>query len=223
MRIKRIKAPVLASLVLLVLVFAALFTVNFENIFSLVFHKYTGYEIKFTDWDKSLSGNNLFTRLTISKDGMEIKAERAELFFDLKRALRQREAFFRLELKGVNLLSAGGKAPFINSALAGMLTGERMEYDVVRAKILLSGPLTVVEDLLATSKGLRFGGSGSFNKRTDQLIVSFKIELSPGMAAVLPEEVRNNVLSLEDDGWYATVIDYKGPAILVKSLYAVSI
>ena len=219
---KKAKAAVLISLVFVLFMSVSLFVINFENIFSILFREYTGYEISFIKWDKSFSADNSFAGLSIKSDKLKIRAEKAELFFDIKRALRRKEAFLRIELHGVTFFPAGAEAPLMNRALVGMLTGERTEYDIVKAKILSSDSLTRIEDLFAASKGLRLAGNGSFNRKTDKLSVSFKIELSPDLAMTLPEEIRDNVLSREENGWYATVIDFKGPAILVKSLYAFS-
>ena len=48
--------------------------------------------------------------------------------------------------------------------------------------------------------------------------IDLKLSVSPEIAEKIAPDIRRNVLTLEDDGWYSTVINYSGSPVFLRAL-----
>lgn len=217
---------ILAAAAALAAVSAGVAALNAGRIISFSVNAFTGYTLTYDRWKGNpLAKSELYgLELRIKGKDFSVSAERGYLDLDLPAFLKDRKLHIEVRLKDAVLASPPlGKE--------GMDPGDNVLSEVFKARevydevafVVWMGPREVkIEQFIANSGNIRLQGDYSLQKDKDVIDLDLKLSFSPQIAGSLPQEVRENVLSPDEGGWYSTVINYKGNPIFLKALYSIA-
>ena len=205
------------------LLFGAFFL---DRILAFSFNQLTGYEVSYDHWKVDLFGRNRVEKMVmwIHDKNVTISADKALFSFNLISLLKKNELFVNCELRGVKFdwdtEAEGNIAPDEN--IFSTLFSSRQVYDKVVFKFLMNKNEMNVSAARADSRDIRVKGDYSYFRAEDKISVFVEILFSPELTKTFEKDMIENVLSLSDDGWYGTVIDYKGNPTFLLALYALT-
>ena len=159
-------------------------------------------------------------RLEIKKKFLTITADRIFFDFDLNQSLREKRFIFACKMDNVAFNSKTA-VPQLADAQAKAF-GSDQKYENVEFTLRLDKDIFNLTAFNAVSPDIRMKGEYSYFRKKGEIAVDLKISFSPAMALTFEKNIRKNVLSLEDNGWYSTVISYKGNPALLKALYSLT-
>ena len=212
---------------------AAVFTWAFlGNIASLLVNNLSGYSLTYDKWGDGLFDRNHVNGVSVRLDDKGIILDAREVFFeiDMDALLKKQELIVECEMKDVSISfgaqtdGAGADKKKIASSndIASFILQKDQLYKDVSFVIKKSKDVESIYDFKAISEYARISGEYSDFKDKDVISLEVKISLSPQIASGIDENVRKNVLYREDDGWYGTVISYKGNPAFLKAIYSIT-
>lgn len=112
-----------------------------------------------------------------------------------------------------DVLSAGA-----NDVLAASFDGKR-EYEVIKFKLLLDKKLVKISGFVAESEDIKVSGDYAYFKRQKDVRMNVKVAFSPKIISTFKDDfITKNMLSVDPDGWYSTMIEYNGNPELLKAI-----
>ncbi len=184
----------------------------------------TDIKVKYAKW------GSIFDRTKISglslimpERGIEVLADETEIRpVDLgELGSGKLRLSCRLEGVRINPISAAD-----GSARGGdifkVISDPLERYDRVTFILVLGKNIFHVENFEARSENIILIGSYEVMGGKNDIKLSLKISLSPEISGKLGEDIRENVLSRDENGWYSTVVNYKGNPLFLKAVLSLS-
>ena len=212
----------LSGIIFLICIFSLLaIFVYIDRAAAFFINEFTDYNIRCDRW-----GNGLFDRselsgvIVSSKNGdINIKSEQVKLNIEPRTLIEDRCLVVGCSLEGASLSIKMAAVDMDNDIFEALLTEDNI-YEKVQFTLTLDKGLLKIEDFKAMSSQIKIDGDYIHYKERDEIVVDIKISFSPKMSGTFDEDIRNRVLSLDDDGWYSTIISYKGNPVFLKAIYA---
>ncbi|MFH1837515.1 MAG: hypothetical protein ABH862_05335 [Candidatus Omnitrophota bacterium] len=160
----------------------------------------------------------------IPDNNTTITSDRGEFNFSVSRFFKNREIEGRLILKEV-AFSVEKVVPSEGLSLENLFFmpfSSGQKYREISFGISLNKQMFRISNFSADSDNVRIAGEYTLFKKKNEISVDVKISFSPNAAEVLDKNLIDNVLSRDDDGWYSTVIDYKGNPAFLMALYSLT-
>lgn len=214
------------ALLLLTIAVTALAWSYMDRIVTFYINHYTDYRISYTKWIGNPFGRSEVEGLyfEIKSKGMGIHAEKGILDMHPKESYRRKVLLMDCKFTGVAISTTTPRRSDItpdNDIMAIPFSADNKYESIVFAAAIDAKSL-VIEGFKGTSDDVRMEGKFSLTYARDEVEVDLKISFSPALVANLPKEFKNMALSVEDDGWYCSVITYKGNILFLKALYAIA-
>jgi hypothetical protein len=219
-----LKYTAIIGLLLLVVLGSAFYFFYPGVVFPLV-ERHTGANIAYSSCEGWPFRKATVRGLRISPDehDLVLSAEKAVFRVDLRNILRDRGLKAECDLAGVSIAFAGGEeVPGGSAGIMNVILDPGRRYRTVSMNLFISSSLYEVSDFLAVSEDIRIEGQSRFDRIKDNLDLDLGIMFSADLVAGLPDTVKGNILTLQQDGWYGTVIDFKGNPLLLSALYSVA-
>lgn len=208
-----------------VTVFAGLYFFP-ERIAVFAVNNFTSCKVSYSRWHGHLLGKSLVDDLVLEvrTKGIKITAKSAEIDIDVKGSLKSRTLILDAGMRNVELFGLAGKKSGItlpNNVLAIPFSPGHL-YDTVSFHIVAGRKVFALSRFEALSADTRIEGDFTFLKDRQEVDMDIKVSFSPEIAEMLPGDIRGRVLSVDPDGWYSTVIDYKGNVVFLKALFSLT-
>ncbi len=203
-------------------ILASGFFLLFDDIIIYSVRRVSGYDLSFSVWEKSLTGTNYLhdLKILIPEQNVSVAASRGDVNFDIERYLKKREISADFLLEDVVLrkieISQGDTD---DTSLYDLFLGEGQKFNSLSSDIFFDGNTFSISDLYADSSDIKVSGNCEFSDGWNTADIDIKISISPVLARTMSKDIRDNVLFEEDNGWYTTIISYKGNSVLLKALY----
>ncbi|MBD3296797.1 MAG: hypothetical protein GF392_05460 [Candidatus Omnitrophica bacterium] len=190
-----------------------------------VVERYTGARISWSScrgWPfRKVSAEEV--KIVSEAYGAVLYAEKAEFRIDLKNMLRDRGLEAECDFSGVTLTATDGeKLSSEASDIMDIILDPERKYRTVSLDLFISTSLFEVSDFQAVSEDIRVDGQCRFDRLRDNLDLDVAIMFSPELVAGLPDTLRGDVVTLQEDGWYGTVIEFKGNPLLLSAIYSMT-
>ena len=215
---------VIFLLILLTLSLAVLF---FDKLASFYINRFTDVNFTYDKWGPSLFDRSDIkgVHLALKGSGAGLNAGEIHIDLDISKWLGSREVILFCKMKEISFIAGGENVPrlFPPDSVLAVPFNSMQKYDSISFKLFSSRDTVKLSGFKAHSKNIRMEGDYSLVKGTDEVAVDFKISFSPEIAASFDENIRENVLSADENGWYSTIINYKGNVLLLKALYSFTI
>ena len=186
----------------------------------------TDYEISYEKWKNILSGTSEIDALHVASKGNKLGISAEKVFFNVrfKESLKEKKLIVDCTLQGARFTDESGseEAAAPEEDILAMPFSPDHRYDKITLTAYLDTNVLEVSDFKATSKDILMEGDCVFIKNTDNISLDWKISFSPQLSGSLPEDLRSAVLSHDGEGWYSTVISYKGNVFMLKALYSLT-
>jgi len=154
----------------------------------------------------------------ISAQNVKLKLEEMSIFFQRKIVLDCLLEQTLFEGAAGDVLSAG-----TSDVLAASFDGAR-EYRKIKFKFLLNEKFVEISGFNAESKDIKVSGDYAYFKRQKNVRMDVKVAFSPEVFGTFEGDfIKENMLSIDSDGWYSTIIEYKGNPELLKAISTVII
>lgn len=223
---KKILGAALVFVAVITVLVAAAGYVFMDQILILGVDRFTDYKISYD----SLSGNP-FGKSEITGFNFEIKSKhvgfragKASIAMNAAESWRKKTLLVACRLENVELALSGKKK-------GGLVSPENILYipfspghiyDSISFSAAAGADSLRITDFTAVSSDIRMGGYFTHVYSKDEVDIDIKVSFAPSFANALPGDIRDHVLSLDDDGWYGTDIAYKGNIIFLKALYSLA-
>ncbi len=211
-------------LILISFLAASLAAVFFaDRIASYIINRFSPCSFSCEKWGSPLNRSLIEDgRVGFKKEPIIISFDRAVIglkeisIFGKKRAILSGE-LNGVKIKGVPLTGTDVKKP---SELFQLPLSESIVYDSVKFVFTADDSGYSVSDFRAISKDVRVLCDYRYSSADGKVSIKLNLSFSPGIGAAADPEFRKNMLFQGDDGWFsATVVDFQGPAALLKALY----
>ncbi|MFH1305265.1 MAG: hypothetical protein ABIH74_02540 [Candidatus Omnitrophota bacterium] len=184
---------------------------------------FTECSVTYEEWRGTVFNGAEIRGMRLELPGKVFAARGEKCFFkiDTHRLLTRRQIVLDCKMEGVSFSRENNKESlsFYDDVLMIPFSSE-LEYGDVSFVITARSGVLEISDLRADSKNVRMSGSYVHFRGSGEVRLELKISFSPDMAADFDDAIKENVLSPDEDGWYSTVISYRGNALLLKALYA---
>jgi len=189
-------------------------------------NQYTGYNLSYKEWSRpSLNTAELGeVYLELEDPGLAIRAEKASLTLEGRRSFAEKKLILACEMRGLSFVSSdpAGEDKSTDVNILEVPFHADQKYESIQFVVYLGDKTVKVEGMKALSRDVNMTGEYAYDANDGSVAIKLKISFSPELAASFADNVRENVLAPDEDGWYSTVIDYKGPAVLLKALYSIA-
>ncbi len=220
-----LRYALIAFLTILV-VLSAIF-IFFDRVAAFYVNRFTDYRFAYDKWGAGPFDRSDIENARIALKGSEagIRAREIHFDFDIYRWLAEREIALSCQMKDVFFEVKGENVPrlFPADSVLAKPFGPDQKYDRIEFRFFSDKKETRLSNFRARSDDIKVTGDYTFLKEKDEVSVDFKISFSPEFSSSFDENIRENVLSVDEDGWYSTIINYKGNALLLKALYSFTI
>ncbi|MGB3112096.1 MAG: hypothetical protein WBB84_03850, partial [Candidatus Omnitrophota bacterium] len=112
-------------------------------------------------------------------------------------------------------------SPSEDNVMAAPFSGDR-KYEQMAFTAYIDKMAVKISGFKAMSPDVRMMGNCVFFWGKDDISLDLNISFSPEAASVFPEEIKNEFLSPDENGWYSTVISYKGNALMLMAFYSLT-
>ncbi|MCK5451260.1 MAG: hypothetical protein KAI70_05805 [Candidatus Omnitrophica bacterium] len=199
----------------------------FDKIIILFVDQFTEYDLSFRSLDIGLSGCGRMEQVSLSvKDkSTVINAGEILFFYSILDVLKNKKVDVDCEVKNVIIdhpLDRTKETTFFDNIIFRSFSPEN-KHNKVLFKFTVDEERVKISNFKADSKDIRIMGEYTYFKNADQIEVLVEILLSPEFAGQFEENIRDNVLTVNDDGWYGTVIDYQGNPDFLLAVYALTV
>ena len=214
--------------VFLIILFSVSWAVIFfDRVGAFYINHFTDFRFEYDEWGPSIldRSNIKGAHIVLKGSGAGIRAGDIQFDFNAVKWIIDREAVLSCQMKGVTFEVDEEEVPRLLSpdSILAIPFNSLQEYDSISFKLFSNSKVIQLSGFNAHSENIRMKGDYSLFKDRDEVSVDFKISFSPEFSASFNEDIRENVLSLGEDGWYSTIINYKGNALLLKALYTFTI
>jgi hypothetical protein len=197
-----------------------------DRIVTFYVNHYTDYRISYTKWIGNPLGRSEVQGLyfEIKSKGMGIHAEKGILDIHPKESYRRKVLLMDCKFTGVAISTTTPQKSDKNPAndLMSIPFSADNKYESIVFAAAIDAKSLVIDGFKGTSDDVRMEGKFSLIYARDEVDVDIKISFSPALVANLPGELKDRALSVDDDGWYCSVITYKGNIMFLKALYAIA-
>ena len=215
-------------MVFFLLVVVACFSVYYciDRIAAFSVNSFTDYRLSYDRWGSNgLDGAEIRgLRFGLENKRFVINAEKARFDLRTRQSLRQRQFIVDCEIEGVTF-AVGDESkpsiPFSGNILTFPFRPDQ-KYEQIIFTVFLDTNTVKIMDFKAYSRDIRMEGDYILLRDKDDLSLDLKISFSPEIAVTFEDSIRENILSRDEDGWYSTIIDYKGNAVFLQTLYITS-
>ncbi|MBU1084004.1 MAG: hypothetical protein KKG84_02810, partial [Candidatus Omnitrophica bacterium] len=139
----------------------------------------------------------------LPKKDIIVNAEAASIDVNWKEIFAFKKTEVSCSLKGVTV--SFGKAVKNGSISSGNLMmlpfDPEMRY-AVRFNLYYDGRMLKIYDLYAVSEDVKVRGSYEYFKGKDEIALNINMSFSPKITDPLEPSIKDNILSLDEDGWY---------------------
>lgn len=221
--IKALGKFLLIVLVLVILAGSILF-VFADKIAAFSVDHLTEYRLSYDKWGNPFDRSQVEGMLVEVKDkGIGLHAKEANFHLQLNELLTKRELVVYCEFKEVSPVVLGKTQPTeTGSDILAIPFSAGQVYGDVDFTLTFTGDTLRISSFRAISKDVRVTGDYVLFMKKDNISVDIKISFSPELSAQIDEDLRKNILSPDEGGWYSTVINYKGNPLLLKALYSIT-
>ncbi len=209
------KILITATLLTAVLAFAL-----WDRALTLGLEKLTGWDISYSRWTGNPLGRSVVDspEFLVKELGGGLSAGRLALSVDPSRLLPDRRISVECIMRDVRLFIYPGVDGDAKTILELVASSDGAFGETF---FLLTVGLDILEvtSLEAGSDDFKIRGNFSWKRGEGTVSVELDISVSPEAAAGLAEGVKSRVLSLQEDGWYGTSINFRGDPTFLKALY----
>jgi len=188
-----------------------------DRIAAFSVNHFTDYRLSYSKW-----GRNPFDRREIDgvclrseSNGFVVRAEKIRFDPDLSQLLARAQVTIGCEMEGVSFEGAGS---FSSDNILAFPFTRGKKYQKIRFKAFLDKNTVKISDFTAFSPNIRMKGDYTLVKDKNEISVELKLSFSPEMAEKFPDNVKDEVLFFDEDGWYSTVISYKGNRLFLTAI-----
>jgi hypothetical protein len=198
----------------------------FEGLLVTSINLFTDYKIAYDKEKGCIFRGSELRGLRIKTGGNKfgLLAEKALFNLRVGQSLKEGRLILDCDMQGVKFASKEKKKPeasFEDNILAIPFSPEQ-EYKEITFTVLANKKTLEILDFDAYSPDVQMRGDCIFFKNKDDISLNLKISFSPKISATFPDDVKGGVLSLDEGGWYSTVISYKGNVMMLRALYSLT-
>lgn len=204
-----------------------------DRIAAFYINTFTEYTITYDKWGENPFNRNRIDGMVVSlKDkGIGARAEEATFTLNFRDLVDKRKIVIDCDFTEVSFLAftdsreeETGLSPeeAFNNVLDLPFKSDQ-PYGDVTLTLIVDTKTVQIKDFNAVSKDIKVTGDYTLYRSNNNIAVDIKISVSPEMSAKLGEDLRNNLLSPDEGGWYSTIINYKGSPLLLKALYSLAV
>ncbi len=213
-------------LVIIILLFVGLF-VFADRIAAYGINHFTDYRIYYDKCKKVPFSSTTLWGLTLEhpEKGITAKAEKVSVVLRGRRSISERTLIadcviegLRVGLKDKNALMDAGDP----GSILDVPFWADQKFRQVRFTVYYNEFLFEIEQFDADSKDIKMSGEVVYKKPEDRVSLDMNISVSPTIAGTIPGDIREKILTPEKDGWWGTIISFKGPAVLLKAVYSLA-
>ncbi|MFH1798876.1 MAG: hypothetical protein ABH844_06060 [Candidatus Omnitrophota bacterium] len=212
----------LVSGLIVVLAVTSLVTFFPGKTISVALRFFPEYALTCKSWQGALFEKNNIQDLSFSnkKVGFSIKAEKVEVALRIQELIREKQLVLNGEMTGARFFIKQDKKKLDN--IHTTLFNPDRRYEYVRFILSLNREGLKVSNFSSESRDIKITGNYTFFKSKNKVALEFKVSFSPEISTKFGDAVKHGVLSVDESGWYSTVISFKGNAPLLKALYSFS-
>ncbi len=208
-----------------ILLFISLSVFYMDRIAAFAVNHFTGYSLTYDRWGNPFDRREI-DGLVIEERGKRVgvRAEKTRLGFMIRRSIEQKGLLLRCEMEGVSfgVKKQNNPPPSSTGNILEFPFSPEHEYERISFTAYLNRKTIKISDFEAYSKNIRMYGDCVFLRDKDNITLDLKILFSPEIYGSFPEDIREGTLSLDDDGWYGTVISYQGNVIMLRALFSLT-
>lgn len=205
-------------LAVLVVVSVLLF-LSWDRVVTNVFKKATGCVFLYSRWEGNPFGKStaFSPELIVESAGVRVNSKKIIFLVDALRFIRKRQVFIRCSLEDAIFFMKDRKIKDVRNAL-DLVSSSGQTFGNVEFSVMLDRDVFGLELIRAGSRDIRITGNIFLDNKKDFVVIDAGISVSPELASALDENVRNRILSPEDNGWYGAVIKYSGNPDFLRAL-----
>ncbi len=197
----------------------------FDKVIAFSVNHFTPYKIAYTKWKNPFGEESSIDdfRLELPDEGLFIDAKKAEIRANWKLLFFANTLKLDCKFQDATISFKGGEKGSVKTAdeeFLNALTGKDQIYDRVNFFIFKNKEELDIKNFLATSGGVVVIGDCVYKNKKEDISLNVKISVSSDIYNSLPEDLRDKILSADEDNRYSTVIDYKGNITLLRALYS---
>lgn len=186
-------------------------------------NRFSDYRVSYSRLYLESVGKGHFDNVVVMLPVKEltVNADSIEYGIETERVIRDKKIEGYCRMTGVSFFFGDEKGTQEKSLenLFLMPFDRNRKYKEIFFSFYLSEDKIKVYDFKANSDDVRIKGKYGYYDIKDEIEVDITISFSPEITDTFEESVRDNVLTQDDDGWYSTVIDYKGNPAFLLALY----
>lgn len=210
---------IIAFLTAVISAFVLLFLIFFGNIAAFVLENNTGYYFDYSKWGDGLFDKSIIYDLSIKdrSGNFAVKSSKTIIDVDLSSILKERNLVFSCDAENVriDIKSAGNE--FLLVAF-----NPAQKYADISFIFSDNGRIIQLSEINAVSDAIKVSGGVSFDRQKDYIVLDISISLSPEITEQFPDIIKDNALYPDENGWYGTVINFKGNAKLLRAIYSLT-
>ena len=216
------------SFFLLICILTILFSFTllfFDKILIFSINKFTNYNVFCETAKLDLSPGLQINELSLSaKDqNLSIRCHRVNLSVFIDKLINDKEVFCRVNLDEVSVGFTERKNENAQKEdVLTLLCKPEEIYSIITFDLSLKNGDIKISDFKAYSENIHINGNYRGINSTEEIFLDVKISFSPSIASNLDPVIKNSILSVDEDGWYSLIIDYKGNPAFLKALYMVA-
>lgn len=210
--------------ILVILIGAASCLIFSDKIIALSVDAFTPWKIEYEKWGSSVFDKRHITglKLTLKDRGLTVEAARADIEINPEELFKKRRLHVKCIMNDVILTLLGSEGTYLEGDITDLIFSPGQIFSNVSFNLVMDGELFKITSISARSKDIKITGDYSLFKKKDDISVDIKISLSPHIAEKVEEDIRKNILTQEEGGWYTTIINYKGNPAFLKALYSLA-
>lgn len=197
-----------------------------DRIASFYINNFTAYNINYDKWGISpLNRSDIYgLELSIEGRGMTVKVDSVRFDINFRETIKSRSLVFSCELNGLSLEQPDKEVSAMPGS--GGLLSSFDPSDIIFDRIDLSAQIGrdkyKVTDFKASSKDIRLVGDCEYLNASEYISIDLKISFSTAFFEPFPDSLFKKALTYDEQGWYSTVINYKGNILLLKAMYSIT-
>ncbi|MDP8259248.1 MAG: hypothetical protein P9L90_07520 [Candidatus Aadella gelida] len=217
------KIVIIAAIFIILLSIVCCGVIFLGDIIEFSVNRFTDYQVSYSGFDIESVGKGRFNNIevTLPVKDLTVSADSVEYGVSTKSIIKNEKVEGYCRMRGVSFLFGKEEASQEKSLenLFFMPFDCNRKYKEIFFSFYLSKNKIKIYDFKADSDDVRIGGKYEYYDTRDEIEVDITISFSPEITDQLEEGVRDNVLSEDEDGWYSTVIDYKGNPAFLFAIY----
>lgn len=184
----------------------------------------TPWKIEYQKWGTSLLDKRHITglKLILEDKGLIVQAAEADVELNVEELLRKRKLHVNCRMKDVVLRLKGAEETYLEGDITDVVFSPGQLFGHVSFNFIIDAEELSVTSIEARSEDIRISGDYTSFKKKDDISVDIKISLSPRIAENVQEDIRKNILTQDEGGWYTAIINYKGNPAFLKALYSLA-